>query len=202
MYLNAKSITLSVALLTGLLLAGLSRADDVKKTPSPADLLKALAENGKPGPEHKKLEPLVGDWTFTLKLWTNPKESPAEVQGTVERKWIMGGRFVQETIKGTCGRGKTFEGLGLLGYDNAQKKFTATRACGLCGTISHGLATCNTSGTKFECVKEECCPLTGQKVKGRDEVLIEGNDRIVVNVFKTIADKEVKVMEIVSTRKK
>jgi hypothetical protein len=92
--------------------------------------------------------------------------------------------------------------MGLLGYDRAQKKFTAVKACGLCSTISTGSLTCTDSGKKFECTKEECCPLSGEKVRGRDEVVIESNDRIVVNVFKTIQGKEVKVMEIVSTRKK
>jgi hypothetical protein len=172
-----------------------------KAPPTPDALLKALAEAGQPGAEHKKLQPFVGDWTLTVKLWTDPSQPPAEAKGTVERKWIMGGRFVQETVKVEC-HGKTFEGLGLLGYDNAQKKFTAVKACGLCGTISSGLATCDASGKKFECTKEECCPLSGQTVKGRDEVLIESNDRIVVNVFKAIGGKEAKVMEIVSIRKK
>jgi hypothetical protein len=197
-----KAITLTVALATGLsVFSGRTWAGEGKAPPSPAALLKALAEAGKPGPEHKKLEPFVGDWTVTVKLWTDPSQPPATAKGTAQRKWIMGGRFVKETVKIDCG-GKTFEGLGLLGYARAQKKFTAMRACGLCGTISHGLATCSDSGTKFECANEECCPLTGQKVKGRDEILIESNDRIVVNVFKTLDNKEVKVMEIVSIRKK
>jgi hypothetical protein len=202
MYLNPKSIALSVALLAGLFMTGLSRGQDVKKAPSPAELLKALAENGKPGPEHKKLEPLVGDWTFTLKLWTNPNESPAEVQGTVERKWIMGGRFVQETVKGKCECGNTFEGLGLLGYDNAQKKFTATRVCGLCGKVCSSKGTVTDSDQKFEFATEEYCPLCREMVKGRDELILEGKDKIILNVYKTVKGKEVKVIEVVSIRKK
>jgi hypothetical protein len=193
---------LTVALACGLtILPGLTRAEDAKVPNSPTALLKALAEAGTPGPEHKKLQPFVGDWSLTVKVWTDPSQPPAQSSGTALRKWIMGGRFVQETVKVEC-NGKTFEGMGLLGYDKAQKKFTTVRACGLCGTISTGLATCSDSGTRFECAKEECCPLTGQKVKGRDEILIESNDRIVVNVFKTIDGHEVKVMEIVSNRKK
>lgn len=74
--------------------------------------------------------------------------------------------------------------------------------CGLCGTISNSLATCDASGTKFDFATEECCPLTGQKVKGRDEIVIESNDRIVMNVFKTFDGQEVKAMELVSIRKK
>ena len=115
----------------------------------------------------------------------------------------MDGRFIQETARGACAKtGKAFEGLGLLGYDAAQKKFTIVKACSLCGTISSGLATSDTLGTRFECVKEECCPLTGQKIKGRDELVIENNDRIVLNVYKTLNDREVKVGELVSIRQK
>jgi hypothetical protein len=193
---------MTAALALGLvLLADLSRAQEGKAPPTPEALLKAMAEAGKPGPEHKKLEPFVGDWALTVKLWTDPTRPPAEAKGTVQRKWIMGGRFIQETVKVECG-GKSFEGMGLVGYDSARKKFSVVKVCGLCGTISQGFATCNSSGTGFECLKEECCPLSGQMVKGRDEVIIENNDRIVVNVFKTIDSKEIKVMEIVTTRKR
>jgi hypothetical protein len=199
---TVKAIALIVALGIGLsILPGRARAEDRKVPDSPAALLKALAEAGKPGPEHKKLEPFIGSWTLTVRLWTDPHQPPAEATGTALRKWILGGRFVQESAKVQC-HGKTFEGLGLLGYDRGQKKFTTVRACGLCGTISTGLATCNDAGTRFECIKEECCPLSGQKIKGRDEILIESNDRIVVNVFKTLNGKEAKVMQIVSVRNK
>jgi hypothetical protein len=192
----------ALALLLGVLFH-VTRAGDRKTPPSPEALLKALAEAGKPGAEHKKLEPFVGTWTFTMRLWADPNQPPAELKGALERKWIMDGRFVQETARAECVKsGKTFEGMGLVGYDAGQKKFTCVKACSLSGTISSGLVTCDSSGTRFECVKEECCPLTGQKVKGRDEVVIENSDRIVVNIYKTIGDREVKVGEIVSIRRK
>jgi hypothetical protein len=190
----------ALALLWGALFQ-VTQAGEPKAPPSPEALLKALAEAGKPGPEHKKLQPFVGDWTLTVKLWTDPSQPPAELYGTVERKWIMDGRFLQETVKGKYD-GKPIEGMGLWGYDKAQKKFTSVRICGLCGTISYGLASCGASGTKFQCAKEECCPLTGQKFKGRDEVVIESKDKIVMKVFRTVDGKEVKAMEIVSIRKK
>jgi hypothetical protein len=205
--MGMKAIPKVVGAAAGLALLGVlvqvTQADEPKTPPSPDALLKALAEAGKPGAEHKKLEPFVGQWSFTLKLWTDPKQAPAELKGTIERKWIMDGRFVQETARGVCPKsGKTLEGLGLMGYDAGQKKFTCVKACGLTGTISSGLVTCDSSGTRFECVKEECCPLTGQKIKARDEVVIENNDRIVISFYKTINDREVKVGELVSIRQK
>jgi hypothetical protein len=192
----------ALALLAGVLLH-VTQANEPKALPNPEAFLKALAEAGKPGPEHKKLQPFVGQWTFTMKFWTDPSQPPAELKGTIERKWIMDGRFIQETARGECPKtGKTFEGLGLVGYDSAQKKFSVVKACNLCGTISSGLVSCDSSGTRFECVKEECCPLTAQKIKGRDEVVIESNDRIVLNVYKTINGRELKVGEMVSIRQK
>ena len=119
-------------------------------------MLEGPVEAGKPGPEHRKLKPFVGDWTFTMKLWTDPSQPPAELKGTVERRWIMGqAQLVQETVKGECSTSsKTFEGMGLLGYDKAQKKFTTTPVCGLCGTVSHNLSNCDASGQKFTCRPE------------------------------------------------
>src|SRR5262245_776758 len=93
------------------LLGGLCQVAQAEKpkAPSPDDLLAAIAEIGKPGAEHKKLEPLVGRWTVTVKFWTDPSTPPAELTGTVERKWILGGRFVQETSHGQCAKsGKSF----------------------------------------------------------------------------------------------
>ena len=107
-------------------------AEDNKTPPTPQAMLQMLAEAGKPGAEHQKLQPLVGEWTFTMKVWTDPSQAPAELKGTIERKWIMGGRFVQETVCGECATtGKTFEGMGLLGYDRGQKKYTAVKVCGI-----------------------------------------------------------------------
>jgi Protein of unknown function (DUF1579) len=180
-----------------------TQAGQPKTPPTPEALLKAIAEAGKPGAEHKKLQPFVGQWSFTMKFWTDPNLPPAEMKGTIERKWIMDGRFVQETARGECAKtGKAFEAMGILGYDAAQKKFTCVKACSLCGTTSSGLLSSDSSGNRFESVKEECCPLTNQKIKGRDEIVIENNDRIVVNFYKTFNDREVKVGELVSIRQK
>ena len=176
-------------------------ADESKGIPSPDSILKAMAESGKPNAELAKLEPLVGEWTVTMRLWTDPSQPPAELKGTVERKWIMGNRFVQENLKGEYA-GASFEGMGVWGYDATQKKFSITRICGLCAQMSHSAASVDPSAKKFESMTEECCPITGQKIKGRDEVVIESNDKIVVNVYKSIDNKEVKAMEIVSVRKK
>ena len=70
------------------------------------------------------------------------------------------------------------------------------------GKITSHLINADASGTRFECATEDRCPLTGQLVKGRDEVVFESADRIVVTQYKTIDDREAKVGEIIQTRQK
>ena len=200
-FLRWTCATAALALLG--VLCQVALAEELKTPPSPEVLLKALADAGQPGAEHKKLEPLVGQWNFTMKFWTDPNQPPAQLQGTVERKWIMDGRFVQETVHGQCATtGKSCEGMGLLGYNAAEKQFTCVRACGLSGTLTSSTVSCDSSGKRFEGVKEETCPLTHQKVKARDELAIESNDRVVANFYKTIDGREVKFAEMVSIRQK
>src|SRR5713226_7119844 len=108
-FLKTASVATALALMLTLLV-GLTQAGDKKAPASPQDLLKALAEAGKPGAEHKKLQPFVGNWTFTMNVWSDPSQPPAKLKGAIERKWIMDGRFVQETLRGECAQtGKTFE---------------------------------------------------------------------------------------------
>src|SRR5262245_60310166 len=107
-FVGAAAAAVALTLLCGVFVR-VHQADEPKTPPSPEALLKALAEAGKPGPEHKKLQPLVGQWTFTMKFWTDPSQPPAEFSGTIERKWIMDGRFIQETARAQCPKtGKTF----------------------------------------------------------------------------------------------
>jgi len=192
------------AVLVLALVAGRTWAEDAppgKPCMSAAEAIRALAEAGQPGPEHKKLQPLVGNWKFTLRMWTDPAQSPAEMKGAVERKWVMGNRFVQESMKCEFD-GKPFEGVGFWGYDAGRKKFTSVRACELCGTTQSVLGDWDAGGSKFVCSTEACCPLSGEVVKGRDEIVIESSDKIVMNVYKSIDGQDLKMMEIVCTRSK
>lgn len=99
-------------------------------------------------------------------MWTDASQPPAEAKAAVERNWIMGGRFVQETLKGECPEGKNFEAFGFLGYDAARKKFTTVRVCGFCGKTMYALASADASDRKFTCTTEECCPLSREPAGG------------------------------------
>lgn len=195
---TAVSLALTLALAIGV---GVGRAEDKKAPPNPEDLAKALAEAAKPGPEHARLKALEGSWTYTCKCWMDPNK-PAESKGTIERKWVLGGRFLEERVNGTNFDGTPgFEGFGLLGYDNGTKKYSMTWTCTMSTSVSNGIGTFESPG-KFT-FKAECyCPVMKQNIKSRDEIRIESDDKVVMESYMLMDGKEVKMMEIVANRKK
>jgi hypothetical protein len=183
--------------------AGWGQTDGPKTPQSPDELVKALAEAGKTGPEHAKLQPLVGNWTYTAKFWMDPSKPPLEAKGTIERKLVLGGRFLEERVEGTNFDGKPgFEGRGLVGYDNGQQKYTSTWACSNGTGICSGLGAYDTSDTKFTFQTESFCPLRKKIVKGREVIRLDGDEKTVAESYLIEDGKETKVMEIVATRTK
>lgn len=161
-----------------------------------------MQEAAKPGTEHAKLQPLEGSWTYTAKFWMDPSKPPVETKGTIERKWALGNRFLEERVTGTDFEGKPgFEGFGLIGYDNAQKKYTYTWACSMGTGTSQGLGVSNAKNSlTFE--TEAYCPIQKKTIHGRDEIRIESKDKVVMEAYHELDGKEVKAMELVATRKK
>lgn len=175
------------------------------KSIRPQALLEMLADAGRPGPEHKKLDPLVGgregadDFILTAKFWTDPNQPPAVTTGKAHKRWIMDGRFIQANLKFEVG-GETFEQLNVFGYDAAQKKFYVVCFSGLDGSLTHNIISINSTGDSFEWSTEERSPVTGETVKGRTVILVETPDRIVMHAYITVNGKEVKVKEISNVR--
>lgn len=97
-----------------------------KATPASASAMEAKwKEYGTPGPEHKVLDARQGKWNVAIKMFEPGASAPQESQGTCECKWILGGRFIQETAKGQW-MGQPFEGIGTIGYDNLKDKYVST----------------------------------------------------------------------------
>jgi hypothetical protein len=177
-------------------------ADDAPAAPTP-ELMKAMEEAGQPGVEHARLKPLEGRWDYTAQIWMDPSQAPMQSQGTIERKWILGGRFLEEKCSGTRFDGQPgFESLALFGYDKAQQKYTTTWVCNSGTGMSSGVGDVDGKGTTFTFATEFFCPLRKKTIHGRDEVRVESADKVVIESYATEDGREVKVMEIVSTRKR
>lgn len=88
-----------------------------------AEMQEMMALAG-PGPEHKFLEQLVGNWNTESTFWMDPSQPPATALGKATSKLIMGGRFLQSELSGDF-MGMPFQGLGIDGYDRVQEKFVS-----------------------------------------------------------------------------
>ena len=79
-----------------------------------------------PGPEHRHLDALVGDFRATIQIWPSSKDAPQTSSGTSSNSWIAGGRFLSCALSGEIG-GRQWERRSILGYDRARESFVETR---------------------------------------------------------------------------
>ena len=84
--------------------------------------MEAYTAAGMPGENHRRLDQLIGEWDGVFKIWMAPDTEPMISRGTVTREWILGGRYVQETVEATSDWG-TFTGMGIIGYDNVDGQY-------------------------------------------------------------------------------
>lgn len=76
----------------------------------------------KPGASHSLLDPFVGEWNVRLTFWSGPQAKASTSTGTSTLSWVLGKRFLQEQFHGEAA-GETFDGMGLMGYDNGSRTF-------------------------------------------------------------------------------
>ena len=85
--------------------------------------IKAMMEMAAPGELHEYLKPLAGSWNCSVKYWSAPAAQPQESTATMEKKWILGGRFLTEEYKGTIFNDVPFAVFSIMGYDKTQKRY-------------------------------------------------------------------------------
>jgi hypothetical protein len=177
-------------------------AQEPKKEPAmDASMMEAMMKAATPGEHHKYLGQMVGDWTYTLKLWMAPGQPPIESQGIMHSEWILGGRYVQSNWKGDM-MGQPFEGRGTDGYDNSTGKFFSAwldnAGTGLflqTGACDMANKTCTLSGDMVD-------PMTGKSSISKSVTTIPDADTMKMEMFMKDGGAEMKTMEIVSKRKK
>jgi hypothetical protein len=202
-FLCGVALAVALAVVAGPVLSGDAKKSKPSKKPAKAEEpFAAMIKYGTPGPEHKTLDALAGSWKARVKFWMDPSQPPVESEGTIERKWIMGGRFLEEHFKGDAG-GQAFTGLGLVGYDKLKKKYSYAWIDSMTTAISTSDGTYDAAKKTFTFVNEALDPYSGRKTKNRDVTRILSADRHVSEMYKTPSGgKEFKVLEIDYRRKK
>jgi Protein of unknown function (DUF1579) len=169
-----------------------------------ATMMAKMMEYGTPGPMHAMMASWDGTWNGETTMWDYEGAAPGKSTSVAVNKMIMGGKYQSTKHSGSM-MGMPFEGMSIMGFDNATKKFTSTWV----DTWSTGIM--NMSGTWDEATKS--LSLTGKS----PDICRPGKECTLREVFKVIdantqhmemygpdpkTGKEFKMMEIKMTRKK
>ncbi len=199
-------VRVCVALFSLAAAAALSAADKPKtKAPEPAAAekaaMEAMAKAAAPGPEHKKLEQLVGTWDTTMTSWMAPGTPPSVSKGTTTNRWILGGRYLEQKVASEY-MGQPFSGLGYTGYDNVKKQYFGTWmdnfGTGVMTSTGKmdGASAWTFSGTYTD-------PMTGKDSRFEEKVKVVDKDHHTFEMYGPGPDgKMFKMMEAKYTRKK
>lgn len=195
--------TLCLTLLSITTAARAQQAGQGTGQPSEQEMMKQMMALAAPGEEHKALDRLVGSWNATIKMWMGPGE-PTVTPGKATYEWILGGRYLKSTHTSQM-MGMPFEGMGLDGYDRAQKHYFSlwfdtmgTGYMSLEGSASPDGKRYSYTGTMFD-------PGQGRDVKVREEVEWVDANKFVFSMYAEMPGPggkptEMKAMEMTAVR--
>jgi len=195
------SVTFALA---GALIASLALGDEnsssQKLDPKMQEMIKKAAAACTPGPAHKALEPLVGDWNAEVKMWMDPDAPPTITKGTAKCTWTLKDRFVQQEFNGEF-MGKPFHGLSFTGYDNVRQKYRSVWIDDMSTTMVTSEGDADADGKVITLGGNYACAMTGEKNKATTQIYrVLSPDKHVFEMYDP-AQGNSKTMEITYTRK-
>lgn len=166
-------------------------------------MMQKMMELATPGAPHQLLAKMAGKWSITTRMWTGgPVAPPTESKGTAEMAMILGGRFLSQEVRGDF-NGMPFEGTGLYGYDNAQKKYISFWIDNMGTMMMTGLGTADSAGKVITYVSIYDDPMTGEKNKKIRQVLrFVSDDQIAFEMYDSQQGKEFKSFDMTYNRVK
>ncbi|MFO0416519.1 MAG: DUF1579 family protein [Pseudomonadota bacterium] len=152
--------------------ATLSDSDGVSaRSLSPSD----WAALSRPGESHKLLDLFVGEWDVKLTFWSSPYSVSSESSGRSTIASILGGRFLEERFEGHLG-GERYEGRGIMGYDNASRRFQSVWLDSLNTAVALSSGRFDPDQRIFKMVSKMYDPLIGGEKEVRSEIRLNSND--------------------------
>ena len=150
----------------------------------------------KPGPEHAKLVKSVGTWKVAITWWMDGKATKST--GTSHVSAVFDNRYTREEFTGEF-EGKKFQGVGIMGYDNAAKLVVSTWYDSMGTGIVYSSGPAAGKGKDLELRGEMTCPIKGPMTL-RQVHKQESDDRCTVTMYNIVDGKETKSMELAYTR--
>jgi hypothetical protein len=198
-------LTLSAALISlPLLASGCKSSGDSGKPEvdaSPAAMEAMMKELGTPDENHRRLDPLVGEFRFTSTMWMEPGQPAMKDEGTCSNRWTLGNLYLESQVRGTM-MGTPIEGRSYMGYDKSLKQYSAVwldSSSTMFMPVTRGVASEDGKSITMEC--DALDPMIGKNVHIREVLTIQGYDHHVFTMYMTPPkSEEMKSMEIIYSR--
>jgi hypothetical protein len=189
----------AIVLVTGLAgwYAGNSVAEDKPDAGAEEDMMAKMMAEGMPGPMHKHLDHMAGEWTTDGTFWMGGPE-PLKSKGTSTITWVNGGRFLDIQYHGPFA-GMDFKGRGYMGHNNPKKQFEMIWVDNFGSGIDFKTGTCSEDGKVLTLEGFWEGPM-GKLPTKQIYKAIDANSWS-LTAFTTMEGKEMKEMEIIYTRK-
>jgi len=165
-----------------------------------AAMMKAWQDYMTPGQIHAMLAKSNGTWKEEVTMWMAPGAPPSKSTSTAVNRMVLGGRYQESHHKGSF-NGMPFEGISMVGYDNAKKVFQSswvdnmgTGIMNMEGTWDSTTKTINFKGRVLD-------PGTGKDMDVRETFTLVNDNTQRIEMFSNQGGKEAKTMEILLTRK-
>ncbi len=165
------------------------------------EMMRKMEAAGTPGPAHKVLNALVGNWKAEVKCWMDPGGAPQVSQGEANASWKFNGRFLEEDFRGDM-MGKPFTGRTLLGFDNTKQTYNSVWVCDTQTSIFTSEGKADSGNKTITLEGKSNCPATGRKDIPMKTVLrLVSPEKHVLEMFDGSRGENAKTMEITYTRK-
>ncbi len=164
-----------------------------------AAMMAAYMAAATPGAEHGWLASMTGKYTVTVKWWANPSAEPQLSTASVERKMILGGRYMVEKYDGQM-MDQPFEGMGFTAYDNVEQQYVSTWMDTMGTGISRMTGNFDADGKVLTMWGESMDPYTKKSTKMKIKTIV--TDTGEVSEMYMIGDdgSEWKMMEFTYTK--
>ncbi len=171
-----------------------------EKQVDPQAMMEVYQKLATPGEPHKLFATLAGSWTTKTTEWMEPGKPPSESTGSVEMKMLLDGRFLQQDFSGDM-MGQPYSGIGTTGYDNLRKRYVSTWIDTWGTGIFQMEGTASADGKTITLKGRHDEPGGGQMKHRAVWKIVDSNTQTFDMYGTHHGGKEMKVMEIVYTRK-
>ncbi len=164
-------------------------------------MIDTWVEYAMPGQHHQVLRRLVGSWKTAIKYRMNSESPVVESEGTCERKWILGNRFVLEEFDGG-NLGMPFQALAIYGYDTFEKKYTSVWVDTTSNAMTRSFGICQDECKVITFTGRHGDPWSGSMRTSRGVTRLVDDNKHVLELYEPDSTgTEFKVLEITYTRK-